>query len=165
MVSTDVRSIDYLLTLDKLHLDDTFKGKAVHAASQPDQGINALDGLILTFVGLNALRQQLRPDARVMGVISEGGVAANIIPDRAVGRFSLRALDRAYRDEIIERFSAVTRGAAESTGATLDLNVRKRSAYDNMVPNRALADRYGEHLRALCLDAPQHSPVERIGRN
>ena len=157
------RTLAYRRSLASVRVEAEFHGKAVHAASQPDQGINALDALILTFVGLNAMRQQLRPDARVMGIIAQGGSAANIIPDLAVGRFSLRALDRAYRDEVVERFARVAKGAASATGATLDLRVNKTSSYDNMVPNRLLAERYGEHLRVLGVEVAQESPDERMG--
>ena len=163
MVHAGSRTLAYRRSLASVRVDVEFHGKAVHAASQPDQGINALDGLILTFVGLNALRQQLRPDARVMGVISNGGSAANIIPEFAAGKFSLRALDRTYRDEVIERFSQVARGAASATGAAVNVAVRRNSSYDNMVPNRLLADRYGEHLRGLGVDVAQESPDERMG--
>ncbi len=163
LVHPGSRTLAYRRSLASVRVDVEFRGKAVHAASQPDQGINALDGLILTFVGVNALRQQLRPDARVMGVITHGGSAANIIPDLAVGKFSLRALDRAYRDELVERFSRVAKGAAAATGAALSLSVRRNSAYDNMVPNRVLAERYGEHLRWLGVDVAQESPDERMG--
>ncbi len=157
------RTLAYRRSLASVRVEVEFRGRAVHAASQPDQGINALDALILTFVGLNALRQQLRPDARVMGIISQGGSAANIIPDLAVGKFSLRALDRAYRDEIVERFTRVAKGAAAATGATVDVRITRASAYDTMVPNRALADRYGEHLRAFGIEVAQESPDERMG--
>jgi amidohydrolase len=163
IVHAGSRTLAYRRSLASVRVDVEFRGKAVHAASQPDQGINALDGLILTFVGLNALRQQLRPDARVMGVITSGGSAANIIPEYAAGKFSLRALDRAYRDEVIERFSQVARGASSATGAALNLSIRRNSAYDNMVPNRVMADRYAEHLRALGVDVAQESPDERMG--
>ncbi|HYY54392.1 MAG TPA: M20 family metallopeptidase [Candidatus Dormibacteraeota bacterium] len=163
IVHAGSRTLAYRRSLASVRVDIDFRGRAVHAASQPDQGINALDGLILTFVGVNALRQQLRPDARIMGVITHGGSAANIIPEYAAGKFSLRALDRAYRDEVIERFSHVAHGAASATGATVNLSVRRNSAYDNMVPNRAMADRYAEHLRGLGVDVAQESPDERMG--
>ena len=52
-----------------------FKGRAAHAASQPDLGINALDGILQLFNNVNAMRQQLRPDARVHGIITSGGSA------------------------------------------------------------------------------------------
>ena len=163
IVHAGSRTLAYRRSLASVRVDVEFRGKAVHAASQPDQGVNALDGMILTFTGVNALRQQLRPDARVMGIITNGGSAANIIPDYAAGKFSLRALDRAYRDEIIERFAQVARGAASATGATLNISIRRNSAYDNMVPNRAMADRYAQHLRSFGVEVAQESPDERMG--
>ena len=163
IVHAGSRTLAYRRSLASVRVDVEFRGKAVHAASQPDQGINALDGLILTFVGVNALRQQLRPDARVMGVITNGGSAANIIPEYAAGKFSLRALDRGYRDELIERFSQVARGASSATGAAVNVSVRRNSAYDNMVPNRVMADRYAEHLRGLGVEVAHESPDERMG--
>ena len=163
IVHAGSRTLAYRRSLASVRVDVEFRGKAVHAASQPDQGINALDALILTFVGVNTLRQQLRPDARVMGIITNGGSAANIIPDYAAGKFSLRALDRAYRDEVVERFTRVARGAAAATGASFNLSLRPRSAYDNMVPNRAMADRYAQHLRSFGVEVAQESPDERMG--
>ena len=55
-----------------------------------------IDALLLLFNSINAMRQQIRPDARINGIVTHGGVAANIIPDYAVGRFYLRAKTRAY---------------------------------------------------------------------
>ena len=60
-----------------------YYGKAAHAAAAPWEGINALDALQLYYAGVAALRQQLRPDVRLHGVIKEGGLAANSIPERA----------------------------------------------------------------------------------
>jgi hypothetical protein len=71
--------------------------------------------------------------------------------------------DRAYRDEVVERFSAVARGAASATGAALTVTARKNSAYDNMVPNRVMSDRFAEHLRTLGVEVAQESPDERMG--
>ena len=64
-----------------------FTGKAAHAASEPEMGINALDAVIQTFNNVNALRQQTKPDARIHGIITEGGEACNVIPEHCVCRF------------------------------------------------------------------------------
>src|SRR5882672_5619661 len=98
-------------------------GKSAHAASQPDQGVNALDALIQLFNGVNAMRQQLRSDARVHGIIEKGGSAANVIPEYTLGRFSVRALDRRYQQEVLRRFIACAEGAATATGATVKVTV------------------------------------------
>jgi metal-dependent amidase/aminoacylase/carboxypeptidase family protein len=58
-----------------------FHGKAAHAAGAPEQAVNALDAMVLTFSGMALMRQQLQDEARVHGFISHGGQAANIIPD------------------------------------------------------------------------------------
>src|SRR2546428_5533868 len=91
-------------------------GKAAHAASQPDQGINALDGLIQLFNSVNAMRQQLRPDARIHGIITNGGSAAHASPHHTPRPFSVPALDRPYQQDVLRRFLACPEGAPTATG-------------------------------------------------
>ena len=67
------------------------KEKTAHAAASPHEGINALDGILNLFNSINALRQQILPSARIHGIISKGGEAANIIPDLAIANFYVRA--------------------------------------------------------------------------
>ena len=74
-------------------VDVVFHGLQAHAASDPWKGQNALDAMILLFSSVGLWRQQLRPDARVHGIIQEGGTAANIIPDRTRAWFMLRSPD------------------------------------------------------------------------
>jgi amidohydrolase len=80
-----------------------FTGKAAHASSSPYLGINALDAVNLTFAGISALRQQLKPDVRIHGIITEGGSAVNVIPDQAVCRFHVRSQTRSELDAVSER--------------------------------------------------------------
>jgi amidohydrolase len=94
----------------------TFTGLQAHAASDPWKGRNALDALVLFFASIGLWRQQLRPEARVHGIVLEGGTAANIIPERAVGRFMLRSPDQAYFAELRERFREMVKAAALATG-------------------------------------------------
>ena len=69
----------------------TFTGRSSHASAYPEEGINALDGVIQTFNGVNALRQQLGSDVRIHGIITDGGKAPNIIPERASATFYVRS--------------------------------------------------------------------------
>ena len=138
-------------------------GRAAHAASQPDQGINALDAMIQLFNGVNAMRQQLRPDARVHGIIAKGGSAANVIPEHTVGRFSVRALDRRYQQEVLRRFVACAEGAATATGATVKVTVDENAGYENMVFSSPMAERWAEHLRALGMPVFDARDDERVG--
>ena len=73
-----------------------FHGLQAHAAADPWKGRNALDAMILLFSSVGLWRQQLRTDARVHGIIQEGGTAANIIPDRSKAWFMLRSPDQSY---------------------------------------------------------------------
>ena len=139
----------------------TFRGRAAHAAASPDLGINALEAIILTFSGLNARRLNLRSDARVHGIITNGGSAVNVIPDLAVARFSVRARDRAYQRELIAILRGIAEGAASITGATLEFSETR--GYENMVSNRTIAAVFGEHLGALGRVVEEPGPEDRLG--
>lgn len=92
-----------------------FYGKSSHAALNPENGRSALDALLLTCQGLEFLREHIRDDSRIQYIISHGGAVANIVPDLAVGEFSLRSYDSFYLDELIKRFEQVVKGAAIMT--------------------------------------------------
>ncbi len=118
----------------------TFSGLQAHAAADPWEGRNALDALVLLFTSVGLWRQQLRTHARVHGVVTEGGTAANIIPDRAAAWFMLRSADQAYYDEMRERFRAIAEGAALATGTTVE--VVFSGGATTMKPNRTLETRW-----------------------
>jgi len=101
-------------------IDIAFTGKPAHAAAGPWNGVNALDAVILTFNGIGALRQQLKPDSRIHGIITDGGQAVNIIPERAAAKFGVRAPDGEYVRYLAERVEACARAAAEATGARVE---------------------------------------------
>ncbi len=101
-------------------LEIRWLGKAAHASAAPWDGINALDALQLFYAGVAALRQQLKPDVRLHGVVREGGAAANSIPDRASCLYYARAARRDDLDRVVERLQDVAQGAALMTGAALE---------------------------------------------
>ncbi|WP_010098180.1 M20 family metallopeptidase [Ornithinibacillus scapharcae] len=123
-----------------------YTGKASHAAASPEEGINALDSVIQLFNGINALREHLPSDVRIHGVISEGGKAANVVPDYAVGQFYIRAKKRAYLDEVVEKVKNIAKGAACMTSATLDMSNYELS-YDEMITNQVLSDAFTKNLQ------------------
>ncbi len=163
MVHPSSRTLSGRTSLASNRVDLEFTGKAAHAAAQPDRGINALDGVIQTFNNVNAMRQQLRPEARVHGIITRGGSAANIIPEYAMAKFSVRALDRRYQQEVLQRFIACAEGAATATGTKLKITVYENSGYENMVPSQPLADRWAAHMRALGQTVQTTTDDERMG--
>ena len=129
-------------------LEFTYHGRTAHAASRPELGINALDSVLQLFNGINAMRQHVPQGVRMHGIISEGGLAANIVPDRAVARFYFRAPTRGMLDSIVAKAKKIAEGAALMTGASLSVRSYEDSN-DNMIPNRTLAQQFGENLRSL----------------
>ena len=117
----------------------TFHGKAAHAVSAREQGINALDACILTFNAIGLLRQQLLPSAYVHGIIKEGGTAANTIPDLAVAEFYVRAETLTYLNEVRARVEECARGGAAAAGARLEIE-EFEAGNDNLVTNEKLMD-------------------------
>ena len=130
-----------------------FHGQAAHAAADPYDGINALNALIEVFNGINALRQHVKSDARIHGVITDGGFAANVVPDYAAGSFMVRAATLAYMDELVEKVRAIAEGAALITGARLEWS-HPSPANADMVTNHTLARAIDSHLKALGLEMP-----------
>jgi amidohydrolase len=109
--------------LGRIKFKMEFFGRTAHASGSPDRGINALDALVLAYNGINAYRQHLRPDGRIHGIITHGGDAPNIIPDYAAGLFYVRAGNRKYRDELLERVKNCCKGAALATGAEFKIEI------------------------------------------
>lgn len=118
-----------------------FKGKTSHAASAPEAGINALDGVINTFNNINALRQQVRSDARIHGVITKGGEAANVIPDHCIAQFYVRAKTKSYLKELIEKVKNCAKGASLGAGTELIISNYELS-YDNLLTNQTLSNTF-----------------------
>jgi amidohydrolase len=140
-------------------IDVTFTGLQAHAASDPWLGRNALDALVLLFSSIGLWRQQLRPDARVHGIVLEGGTAANIIPDRAVGRFMVRSTDETHYGEMKERFKALVDAAALATGTTGEAVFSGGSS--TMNHNRTLGSRFAANMAAYGI--PDGLPDPNLG--
>jgi amidohydrolase len=134
-------------------VDVTFTGLQAHAAGDPWMGKNALDALITLFSSIGLWRQQLKPDARVHGIVMEGGTAANIIPDRAVGRFMLRSAEQPYYEAMQTRFAAMVQAAALATDTRGEAVFSGGSS--TMKHNHVLGDRFAANMAAYGLvDAP-----------
>jgi amidohydrolase len=162
MVHPSSRNMTRRKSLTSYKVCIEFFGKAAHAAATPDKGINALDAMILTFSAINALRQHLRDDARIHGIITHGGHAANIIPDYTKAQFSVRAADESYAAQVIEKVRACAQGAALATGARLEFKLRDQH-YANMMPNFKLADLVDANMAALGIQVELPLPNERMG--
>ncbi len=135
-----------LLGIVRVNFD--FTGTAAHASVDPWEGVNALDAVIQTFNGISALRQQLRPDARVHGIITNGGAAPNIIPEAAAATFYVRAAALDYMWEVYRKVVGCAEGAARATGAGLR-TVQLPTVYEPLKRNNTLLGVFKANLERL----------------
>jgi len=129
-------------------LQFSYKGQTAHAAGCPEDGINALNAVIQLFNGIDALRQHVTSDVRMHGIISKGGVAANIVPEEAVARFYLRSATKENLAIVKDKVLKIAEGAALITGATVEIENYEYSN-DNMITNATLSEAYNKNLRDL----------------
>jgi len=108
-----------------------FKGKPAHASSMPWEGKSALDAVILMYNAIDALREHSDPGTRMHGVITDGGAAPNIVPERAATVWFIRHFKRSYVDSQVKRVMDIVKGAALMTGTEVTVTLQGR--YDNRI--------------------------------
>jgi len=143
-------------------LEVEFFGKAAHAAAQPEAGINALEALLQSFSAINSLRQHIKDKARIHGIITDGGEAANIVPTHSAGIFLVRAEDDAYLDELKQKVINCFIGAAMVSGARLEYrwgNIR----YAPLLNNLTLARLFRQNMQCLGRKLKLSAPSESFG--
>lgn len=137
-------------------VDATFFGRAAHAAGKPEEGINALDAVISVFNNVNALRQHLTSDIRIHGIITDGGLAPNVVPEYAKARFYLRAALKPTLDEIYTKFENIVKAAALATGCRYEFGLFQNWV-DNTIPTPSFDKVYEEVLH---LYGEEFTPAE-----
>ena len=115
-----------------------FHGRTAHASIAPHEGRSALDAVELMNVGVNYLREHVKSDVRIHYVITNGGQAPNIVPDEAEVLYYIRAAEKDYLTEVVERIRKVAEGAAMMTETTLE--VRFQDGFSPVINNHYLAD-------------------------
>jgi len=112
-------------------VDFIYEGEASHAASSPERGRSALDGVMLMFMGTEFLREHVKSDIRIHGIVTNGGAAANVVPEKASARFYIRGAERPYLNSVVERVYNIAKGAAIMTETKVTIQEIKQ--YDNVV--------------------------------
>lgn len=152
--------LKHFLGLERLNF--TFHGKSSHASAYPEEGINALDAVILLFNSIGLLRQQVRSDVRIHGIITDGGKKPNIIPERAAASFYVRANDLKELASVKERVINCAKGAATATGSVVDIS----GGGDLNAPmkiNMAFIELYRGALKTLGLKEDIQPPEKNVG--
>ena len=164
MVHPSVADVGWAPHIATTRVEIEMHGRAAHASASPWDGINALDAIVLGYTGVAALRQHLRPGIeKVHGIITNGGAAENIVPDRAAAVFQVRTERSTMIDALAERVLNCFHGAATQTGCTM--HVAHLGAYEEMIYNKPLADLYranGEALGRTFID-PEIIPLSVAG--
>ena len=133
-----------------------YTGLQSHASSDPWRGRNALDALIVLFTSVGLWRQQLRPTARVHGIIREGGTAANVIPDRTSAWFMIRSDNETEYEAMRDRFRELCEAAALATETSVEVTFTGRAR--TMRNNRVLADRFRANMAAYGIEDQGDDP-------
>ena len=143
-------------------LEVEFLGKAAHAAAQPEAGINALEAMLQSFTAINSLRQHIKDKARIHGIITDGGQAANIIPARSAGTFLVRAENDTYLDELKQRVLNCFIGAATASGAHLEYKWGD-IYYAPLRNNLTLAQLFSQNMQSLGRKVQLSDPSQAFG--
>ncbi|HYB69085.1 MAG TPA: M20 family metallopeptidase [Candidatus Bathyarchaeia archaeon] len=138
-----------------------FTGKASHASADPWEGVNALDACIQMYNAVSMLRQQVRPDCRIHGIITNGGAAANIIPEYASSIFYVRAPRIDTMWDLFKRVTAAAEGAAKAAGCTLKVT-QHDSVYEPMKSSRVMLDLFAANMKTAGLAEGEPIP-DRLG--
>lgn len=162
MVHPGVHDAATTQALACLPLEVEFFGKAAHASARPEAGINALEAMLQSFAAINSLRQHIRDKARIHGIITDGGEAANIVPAHSAGSFLVRAEDDTYLNELKERVINCFIGAATATGARLEYRWAD-TRYAPLRNNLALAELFSQNMQSLGRKVHLSDPSRAFG--
>ena len=136
----------------------TYHGKAAHASAMPHRGLNALDGLLLAYQAISNLRQHIQHSERIHGIVTEGGQAPNIVPERSVGEFYVRAKNEADLARLKPRVQACFEAGAKASGCRVELKWADVD-YLDLKTNWPLAARFQRHAEGL---GREFLPLEQL---
>lgn len=138
----------HMPTIALSEVEAVYHGRAAHASAVPFRGLNALDALITAYQAIAQLRQHIQMTERIHGIITDGGLAPNIVPERAAGRFFIRARDGVELAALKKRVQACFEAGALATGTRLELNWGRVDCLD-LKTSTTLAKAYEANARAL----------------
>lgn len=156
--------------------DMVFKGQTSHAAASPHLGRNALNAATLAYMATHMLRQEARRDANLVihGIITEGGIANNIIPDRAVLSFGVRSSDQEYLDEMVDKVARCGEGAAHAMGVEVEIEKGRfysskklnypmiKTLWQNYVDLGAPVDDWEESVNRMPMASTDYGNVSQV---
>ncbi len=125
-----------------------YRGRASHASAAPERGVNALDGVVAGYQAVAMLRQHMRPWQQVHGIISHGGDAPNVVPERTEAMYYLRARTVADLEDLRARVRACLEGSAVATGTSVEIK-EVGNPYLPLLPHAGLVATFTAACAAL----------------
>ena len=132
-------------------IEFTYYGKTAHAAQAPWEAINALDGVVSLYNSVSLYRHQMRPTSRIHGVISDGGQAANVIPDKATIQFYVRDVTLKKMNQLHDKMLAMAEAAAMATGTRMEWR-HYEYTYHDLITNQVLSDRFNQRMSEIGIE-------------
>ena len=120
------------------HITITYHGKAAHAGSHPDNGINALSAANLFCVAAGFMRQHFKRDVRFSCIMKEGGAETGLIPDTASLECSLSCFNLKVLESMARKMEECAKGCGSALGCTVEVFVE--DGYQGRIPNKTLSD-------------------------
>ncbi|AIF44528.1 M20 family metallopeptidase [Virgibacillus sp. SK37] len=140
-----------------------FKGQSAHAASHPAKGINALNAANLYFVATGLLRQHVKSDLRLSGIIEDGGKTTSLIPDYVSVKGSLSCFKSSDLEEYTEKVRKCAEGAAIATGCEVDIQFIP--GYLGRIPNKTLSEVCRKELNSIDEPVMEGMPFDYGGED
>ena len=134
-----------------------FSGVSSHAAAGPERGRSALDAIEAMNFMVNLLREHVPEETRIHYVITEGGIAPNVVPNFAESFYYVRHPNAGVLATLWDRVIAAAEAAALGTGTTLEYEIIHGN--HSVLPNEVLAQRAYDHL--LALGGPRYDEADQ----
>lgn len=150
-----------LMTMPAIAVADVeaiFHGRAAHASAMPFRGLNALDAVVTAYSAIAQLRQHIQQRERIHGIITDGGMAPNVVPERAACRFYVRAVDIHDLIKLKARVQACFEAGALATGCRLELKWSEAD-YLDMKANWPMAEVFRQHAESI---GREFYPMEKV---
>jgi amidohydrolase len=138
-------------------LEVRYSGRAAHAASAPELGVNAADALTVAQVAIGLLRQHLEPRQMVHGIVTTGGAAPNVVPAHTAAVYNVRAAEADSLQRLENRIRACFEAGATATGCTHEV-VQVSPVYAELAPDVWLSEAYRSAITEL-----GREPLDRAG--
>ena len=129
-------------------VDATYFGKTAHASVEPHRGVNALDAVVIAYQAIAQLRQHIETRERIHGIITDGGLAPNIVPERAACRFYVRSPNAEGLAALRRRVQACFEAGALATGCRLE-TVWGETDYLDLKTNWPMARAFAANAAAI----------------